>query len=196
VRVQSAPVVSQGTVVSRLAALQTRAGETWGVRVTQQMLVEATGISHKMIQPLCIPSRRQTIKRFDLRALGKLCWFFDCDIDQLLTYLPPGAPFSSLPPVQVKRAHPPKPGEVPRLDQLVHTRLPDILKKEKVVSIMGATGKKRDSISTFRNGTPRSIRYTTLLAVCDAAYQMDHDPAQIQKALAYTPEAWAGEQAQ
>jgi Cro/C1-type HTH DNA-binding domain len=89
--------------------------------------------------------------------------------------------------VQIRRMQPPAPGEVPPQDQLVHTRLPDVLDKEKVVAVMRATDKKRDTIAAFRNGTPKRIRYTTLVAICDAAYRKDPDSARISKVLVYTP---------
>jgi DNA-binding Xre family transcriptional regulator len=189
IRVQEppAPIARQGKVVSRLAALQARAGELWGVRVTQRMLAEVTGIPLKMIQALCKPPRRQTIKRLNLLALGKLCWLFDCDIDQLLAYLPPGAPVSSLPPVQIRRKQPPEPGVAPPQAQLIHTRLPEALSTEKIVAVMRATGKKRDTIAAIRNGKPIRIRPATLAALCDAAYRKDPHAKDISGILVSMP---------
>jgi DNA-binding Xre family transcriptional regulator len=180
----SPPIVRPGTVVSRLAALQAQAAELWGIRLTHRWMAEVTLIPLKMIQALCKLPSRQNIKRLDLFALGKLCWLFDCESDQLLAYLPPGASVASLPPVQMRRTEQPLQGEVPPQVQIVHMRLPAILAKEKVGSIMHSTGKKHDTIAAIRSGKPRRIMQATLVAICNAAYRKDPTSGHIREILA------------
>lgn len=185
-RVRDSPVDLHGDVVARLAQLQVKAADLWGVRVTQRMLVAATGISLKMIQALSRPLRRQTNVRYDLVALGKLCWYFGCEIDDLLAYLLPGGVAASLPDIRVGRIAPPSPGETPPQTQTVHTRLPDALRGERVVDIMRATRRQRDTIAAIRDGKPKQVKRVTLAALCDAGSQKGSRPVRMGEVLVYT----------
>ena len=192
---QESPVESVGEVVVRLAQLQVRAADLWGVRVTKRTLVETAGISLRMIQRLSRPLRKQTIDRFDLIVLGKLCWFFGCEIEDLLAYLPKGETPASLPDIQVRRASPPLTGEQPPWEQTVRLRLPDVLLGERVVDIVRATGLKWDTSAAIRKGTAKRVQRATLVALCEAASQKGSRPFHMGEVLVYTgPRPWEAPQ--
>jgi DNA-binding Xre family transcriptional regulator len=189
--VQESPVEQGGDVVARLAQLQVKAADHWGKRVTKNMVVEATGVSLKTVQALSMPFRRQTIALYDLLALGKLCWYFGCEIDDLLAYRPQGGASVSLPDVQVRRASPPGPGEAPPQAQVAQIRLPDTLSGERVPALMRAMGRGHDTIAAIRAGKPRRVKRTTLAALCTAASRKGARPVRMGEVLVYNgPRPW------
>lgn len=177
---------NHGTLYLRLKPLMERAKATWGIPVSRRMLAKATGISPTTVAALYQGHSR----RYDLRTLWKLCWFFNCGIAELLQWLPPpGHAYEDhpIPPVQVGAITLPR--TVPADSPAVRISLPDQLVRTKKAVIQRKTGLAENTVAAFLNQEhpPTRLAETTLAALLDVLSQHEGKAVGVATLLRYDP---------
>jgi hypothetical protein len=157
---EPSPSASHGKIVSRLKDLMDEASNTWGIPVTLQMVTAATGLNIKIIRTYY----HQKTSSYTLKTVGKLRWFFQCDTDSVLSWLPPAE--QSLPPVRVGSIQLPR--NIPA-DLVSRNRIPAKLTNIPFDEVKAGTGLSRNAVHALQNQSapPERIRGKTLATLCD-----------------------------
>ena len=152
-----------GDVVPRLAQLIVRASEVdaWGIRVTQKMVSRATDRNYKTIHGLY----KQKTTLYDLTTLGRLCWFFSCDVGDVLSYIPARGQ-QQVVPIHIRRLAPPqeKFPEYPLIQNLIPLKLSGIERSE-LATFTGLTLTTIGALQNREHPATRIPRHTLAVLV-------------------------------
>jgi Cro/C1-type HTH DNA-binding domain len=152
---------SHGKIVPRLKDLIDEASTIWGIPVTLQMVAAATGLNIKIVRAYY----HQETASYTLKTVGKLKWFFQCDIDSVLAWRPPAE--HSLPPVRVGSIQLPR--AITTASLMIRNMIPAKLAGIPFEEVKEGTGLSRNTVHALQNQSvpPERMRGKTLAAVCD-----------------------------
>ena len=175
---------SHGDVVPRLRDLVAVARATWGIPVSKRMVAKGARLNVKTVNDLF----RQETTLYDLHTLWKLCWFFQCNIDNLLQWVPPGGSASAIPLDETVRVGSIiLPRKLPDEQHLIRNCIPAKLEGVKIGEIVAATGLAENTVIALLNlhGPSRRFARATLAAVCAYLSQREGRPVAIEELLVY-----------
>jgi DNA-binding Xre family transcriptional regulator len=164
----------RGEIVCRLDEVMLRAQQRWGVRVTAPRIAHATkvtdkatgkmvGLNVKTVQKLA----RNETAIYEFHTLAVLCWYFGCQVGDLLEYVAPGKHRSPVPVEHITRTAPPH--DPPPKELTISNRLAAVIeeKGENPATIARLARLKWDTVNGHARKTSRTrIRQQTLAYLC------------------------------
>jgi len=155
-------------VVSQLADLLRLASFLWKKHISPQDVANATGLDRKTVWQMAREDPRKQPKDYYFRTLALLCWYFDCDIADLLQWAPPPTREHGQRPAPALRRTAPPPAPPPQ-DPTVRSTIPTWLKGRKRGVVARATGLRYQTISDLLDldHPPSRISRRIMAALCD-----------------------------
>jgi DNA-binding Xre family transcriptional regulator len=158
---------AHGDAISRLADVLRLASFRWKQRISPQDVADATGLDRKTVWQMAREDPATQPVDYYFRTLRLLCWYFGCDIADLLLWVPP-TQMPGLPPDPVLRRNTP-PATPPPQNPTLHCTIPARLKGRRRADIARATGLRYQTVTDLLDEAhpPTRISRRTLAALCD-----------------------------
>jgi len=139
---------------------------TWGIPISKRMVAKEARLNVKTVNDLF----NQKTTLYDLHTLWKLCWFFQCSMDDLLQWVPPAGAAEAQPlSGGVRVGSITLPRKLPDERRFIRNAIPGKLQGAKIAEVVAATGLAENTVIAVLNlhDSPKRLARATLAAMCD-----------------------------